>query len=69
MNHNPRDVSQKVESNLSRDELDGLKSLKKNIKAGLLVVCDTDKSKRFSLLTRDQYIASGMKHTEKDIEI
>ena len=34
MNHNPRDVSQKVESNLSRDELDGLKSLKKNIKAG-----------------------------------
>ena len=29
----------------------------------------TDKSKRFSVLTNDQYIKSGMLHTQKDKEI
>ena len=58
-----------VSSNLTYGECLGLKSLKKRIKEGSIIVCDTDKSKRFSILTKDQYLASGLKHTEKDIEI
>ena len=57
------------ESNLSNDELAGLKSLRNRIKDGSLVIADTDKSHRFCTLTRDQYLASGEKHTSKDIEI
>ena len=58
-----------VDSNLTKDEAMGLKSLRKRIKNGSLVIADTDKSKRFACLSRDQYIASGMKHASKDIEI
>ena len=57
------------ESNLSPDELKGLKSLKRRIKAGELVVCDTDKSRRFAILSRDQYVKSGLVHTVNDLEI
>ena len=58
-----------VESNLTPDENLGLKSLQKRVKDGSLVIAETDKSKRFACLTRDQYIASGMVHAGKDIEI
>ena len=57
------------DSNLSRDELDGIASLKKRVKDGSLIVATTDKSKKFALLTREQYIKSGEIHTQKDIEI
>ena len=57
------------ESNLSEKELEGLKSLKRKIKEGILVVCDTDKSKRFCVMTPDQYLKSGYVHTSKDLEI
>ena len=57
------------DSNLSKNELQGLNSLRKKVSNGSLVVATTDKSKRFALLTRDQYLASGKAHTEKDIEI
>ena len=57
------------ESNLSPDELKGLKSLKKRIREGSLVIADTDKSRRFAALTREQYVASGLAHTKNDIEI
>ena len=57
------------ESNLSAKELIGLKSLKKRVSKGDIVVTQTDKSKRFSVLTRQQYIESGMQHTKKDLEI
>ena len=57
------------ESNLSPAELRGLKSLKKRIKEGSLIVADTDKSKRFACLTREQYVQSGLSHTANDIEI
>ena len=33
------------------------------------MVVDTDKSKRFSILSRDQYIESGLVHTRNDKEI
>ena len=46
-----------VDSNLSKSEFNGLRSLKKRIKEGSLIICDTDKSKRVCALTRDQYLA------------
>ena len=57
------------DSNLSKAELDRIDSLRKRVKEGSLVVTTTDKSKKFALLTRDQYIESGKAHTQKDIEI
>ena len=70
----PDRVKQKVStggsnSHFSKNELKGLKSLKKRIKAGELVICDTDKSKCFCALTREQYFSSGLVHTSKDLEI
>ena len=46
-----------------------MKSLKKRVENGELVVTETDKSKRFCLLTREQYLESGKKHVQKDVEI
>ena len=57
------------ETNLSKEEIIGLKSLKKRIAAGEIIVCETDKSKRFCILTPKQYFESGLKHTKNDIEI
>ena len=57
------------ESNLSRDELLGLESLRKKIKSGQLLIADTDKSKRFCALTPEQYSKAGEVHTDKDIEL
>ena len=56
-------------SNLSEDEMKGLEKLKKRVQAGELVVTETDKSRRFCVLSPQQYIDSGMKHTKGDIEI
>ena len=67
LNNNHAD--NRVDSNLSDEELEGLRSLKKRIKDGSLIICDSDKSKRFIALTRDQYVASGLKHTKNDVEI
>ena len=57
------------ESNLTLAELDGLKSLKKKIKEGKLLICETDKSKRFAVMRPQQYIEAGKVHTDRDIEI
>ena len=57
------------ELNLSKRERNGLKSLKERIKEGELIIAQTDKSSRFAVLSRDQYIKSGMKHTGKDTKI
>ena len=58
-----------VDSNLSPDEIDGLRSLKKRISDGSLIVCETDKSKRFALMTKEQYLRAGFEHTKNDIEL
>ena len=57
------------ESNLTSEELSGLSTLRKRIKDGSIVICETDKSKRFAALSPSQYIQSGEVHTQKDIEI
>ena len=55
--------------NLSKSELNGLKSLEERIKQGELMVTSTDKSSRFAVLTQEQYLKSGLVHTQKDKEI
>ena len=57
------------DSNLSPEEIDGLKSLKQRIAKRELVVCDTDKSKRFAIMSMQQYLEAGLVHTKNDIEI
>ena len=54
------------ESNLTLKEREGLKSLRNRIKEEELVIAQTDKSSRFTVLSRKQYIESGEKHTKKD---
>ena len=55
-------------SNLKRKERDGLKSLKKRCKNGL-VVSQTDKSGKFSADSKDNYIKSMEEHVLKDEDI
>ena len=55
--------------NLSMGEKRGLKSLKKRVAEGEIVVCQTDKSGRFCVLTREQYLEAGQVHVDKDREI
>ena len=58
-----------MNSNLTDEEQEGLKSLKRRVKEGEIIITETDNSKHFSVLTREQYIQSGREHTEKDIRI
>ena len=53
------------ESNLSKAELKGLKSLQRRIKEGSIVVAETDKSRKFSVLSRKQYIDAGLSTLKK----
>ena len=50
------------ESNLTKEERVGLKRLKKRVGEGEIVVCSTDKSSRFAVLTMEEYILAGQKH-------
>ena len=57
------------ESNLTKDQQEGLKTLKKKIKDGEIVVLRTDKSGKLCVASRDAYVKMGMIHTEKDKKI
>ena len=61
--------SNQSESNLTPAELRGLKSLKRRVAKGEIVVADTDKSKKFCILSQKQYIEAGMSHASKYLEI
>ena len=54
------------ESNLTRGEARGLKSLKKKFTEGSLVVLPTDKSGRFAIMSNENYMRAGSKHVSKD---
>ena len=56
-------------SNLSPSELKGLKSLQSRVNKQVLVVCETDKSGKLCILSKDQYLKSGMARCQKDLEI
>ena len=55
--------------NLTAGEKKGLKSLKKKIKEGSILICQTDKSGRFCVMDREQYRLAGHEHTSKDRRI
>ena len=55
--------------NLSMDERQGLKQIKKEIKDKKVVVFTTDKSGKFSVDTPDNYNVAVQKHTMKDEEM
>ena len=55
--------------NLSKEEQSGLKSLKKRVAEGSLVVLPTDKSGRLAVMTMDTYIKAGKVHIKDDEEI
>ena len=52
--------------NLDKDEIEGMKSLQKRIKDGEIVVCPTDKSGRFAVMTMESYLKAGEKHVSGD---
>jgi len=56
-------------SNLSPSELRGLKSLQKRVADGNLVVCESDKSAKLCVLSKQQYLAAGLEHCKKDFEV
>ena len=56
-------------SNLSREEQAGLKSLRKRIADGELVLLPTDKSGRFAVMSMETYVKAGMVHVKDDIEV
>ena len=43
-----------------------MKSLQARVNSGEIVITETDKSKRFCVLSGEQYKESGSKHTKKD---
>ena len=53
-------------TNLSPSQVKGLKSLRKRVAEGELVIIPTDKSGRLAVMSRDSYRAAGMKHTLRD---
>ena len=55
--------------NLKDEESKGLKSLKKRVAEGSIVVCQTDKSSRFAIMSIEEYEEAGRKHTDKDTEV
>ena len=55
--------------NLSKGAQRGIKSLKKRIREGELVVLETDKSNRFCVTTIDNYRSMGEVHTKNDRKI
>ena len=52
--------------NLTMEESEGLQSLTKRIEAREIVIATSDKSNRFVVLKREQYLESGLKHTSGD---
>ena len=53
-------------SNLTRQEQEGLKSLQKRIKEGDIIILKTDKSSKFTVTNRQEYLKMGEEHVNKD---
>ena len=56
-------------SNLTREEILGLKSLKKRFKEGEIVILPTDKTGLFTVMSRETYLECGKSHTKGDEHI
>ena len=56
-------------SNLSRGEILGLRSLRKRVKEGEIVILPTDKSGLFAVTSRSTYIECGKSHTQGNTSV
>ena len=56
-------------TNLTSSQKKGLVSLARRAKAGEVVIIETDKTGKFAILSREDYMAAGMVHTSKDEEV
>ena len=63
------DCKSKQLQNLTKDEIEGLKSIRLRLVNGELVVLPTDKSGRFALMTMATYIKAGEIHIKEDKEM
>ena len=43
--------------------------MQKRVRDGSLVVCETDKSGRFAVMSQEEYLEAGSKHVSKDEEV
>jgi len=55
--------------NITADQLRGVNSLKKRCKQEDLVIMETEKSKRLSIMTKPNYIASTEPHIRDDLKV
>ena len=63
------DTRGRQKSNLSTSEQRGLKSLKKRVEEGQIVVMTTDKTGSFAVLGRERYLEAGLSHAQGDTEV
>ena len=61
--------TQKKASNMTKEEYMGLKSIKQKSKNNEILIFETDKSKRFSCDTAENYQTLGQTHTMNDEEV
>ena len=54
---------------MSKQEQAGLKTLKKRVADGSIVVLPTDKSGRFAVMSMETYVKAGMVHIKDDDEV
>ena len=57
------------QSNLTSNELKGLKSLQKRVAQGEIVIAQSDKSSKLCVLNKEQYLLSGIEHCKNNLEI
>ena len=65
MNKNTRKGGQ-LETNLTTEEQEGLKSLQKRVQEGKIIVLKTDKSSKFAVTNQQEYLNMGQEHVAKD---
>ena len=56
-------------SNLTKNEEAGLKSLRRRMKTGEIIIMRTDKSSKLAITNEETYLKLGDKHVSKDKEI
>ena len=59
----------KLPSNLTKNQQKGLKSLLKRVKDGEIVIVPTDKTGRFTVMSRRAYEEAGMVHVKGDTKV
>ena len=62
-------IGEKQKHNLTRKQERGLKTLRERIKKEDFVICQTEKTNKFCVVSRDAYIQIGEEHTSKDRKI